>query len=60
MAKLTETYTLTSDDGSESLTIEKDIDGNIKLHLTDDLGTELMLIAEEFASQFTYVLNRLS
>lgn len=59
MANLTETYTLTSDDGSESLTIEKDLNGNIKLRLQDNLGVESILISEEFASQFTYVLNRL-
>lgn len=60
MAILTESYTLTSDDGSETLTVKKDPFGNIKLSLWDGGGTVAITVSEEFASQFTYALNRLS
>ena len=60
MAILTETYTLESDDESESLRIEKDFLGNIALRLQNGDGTHSILISEEFTSQFTYALNRLT
>lgn len=60
MAFLTETYNLTTDDEAESLEIQKDFLGNIRLVLTESGESKTMLISEEFATQFTYVLNRIS
>jgi hypothetical protein len=60
MANLTESYTLTSADESETLKITKDPSGNIMLGLRSGNETSLLPIAEEFAFQFSYVLNRLT
>ena len=59
MAFLEETYLITADDESSSVSIKKDPLGNLDITVNELGGVESFKIPEELVSQFTYAINRL-
>lgn len=59
MAHLQESYLITSDDESESVSLKKDIFGNLEITLEDSSGPIGLQVSSELLPKFIHAANRL-
>ena len=60
MACIEESYLITADDERSSVTVKKDVFGNLIIALEDSDGPIGLEIPEELVSKFVYSINRLA
>ena len=61
MSYLEESYLITSDDENSSVTVSKDVFGNLSISLKERETSSwtTLVIPEELVTQFVYAINRL-
>jgi len=60
MPHLQESYVITADDESSSVTVKKDLFANLMITLEDSDGVIGLEVPEELVSKFVYAINRLT
>ena len=60
MACIEESYLITADDESSSVSIKQDLFDNIMITLKDANGPISLEVPEELVSKFVYAINRLT